>query len=266
MKYGISSSALFGRMETDRALAYLRDSGICECAEVFFQCPDEYSGQYRKAVFEAARGLDIVSMHMLSSSFEGMLFSASSHGREYALRETADAIRAGHELGAQRYVFHGRNRLMAAKNGIVPLANAESVVRAIRPVMEELERYQMKLALENVYWSEFSCPEFGAQIAELLPEITFTLDTKQAARSGHDYHPYMDAMGKRLEHVHVYDFDDGGNVCLPGKGRFDFARFGDELRERGYDGAVIIEAYPYMYTEPQELFEALEFLKRAMGR
>ena len=49
MKYGISSSALFGRMETDQALAFLRDCGICECVEVFFQCPDEYSGQYRNA-------------------------------------------------------------------------------------------------------------------------------------------------------------------------------------------------------------------------
>ena len=27
MQYGISSSALFGRMETDQALAFLRDSG-----------------------------------------------------------------------------------------------------------------------------------------------------------------------------------------------------------------------------------------------
>ena len=37
MQYGISSSALFGRMETDQALAFLRDSGKCDCVEVFFQ-------------------------------------------------------------------------------------------------------------------------------------------------------------------------------------------------------------------------------------
>ena len=46
MKYGISSSALYGRLETDQALAFLRDSGQCECVEVFFQCPDEYRGKY----------------------------------------------------------------------------------------------------------------------------------------------------------------------------------------------------------------------------
>ena len=265
MKYGISSSALFGRMKTDQALAFLRDCGICECVEVFFQCPDEYSGQYRKALFEAARGLNIVSMHMLSSSFEGMLFSASTHGREYALRETADAIRAGHELGAKRYVFHGRNRLMSSKGNTPRLDDPEAVAGALEPVMEILKGYGMTLALENVFWSEFSRPGFGPLIAQRLPGIRFTLDTKQAVRAGFDYHEYMDAMGERLDHVHAYDFDADGKECLPGKGLFDFARFGDELRARGYDGAVIIEAYPYMYRDTDELLEALEYLKRTMG-
>lgn len=266
MQYGISSSALFGRMETDRALAYLRDSGKCDCAEVFFQCPDEYSGQYRAAVFEAARGLNIVSMHMLSSSFEVMLFSSSTHGREYALRETINAIEAGHMLGAQRYVVHGRNRLIGTRGAVPPLADPDTTARALRPVMDALSSRGMTLALENVFWSEFSQPEFGPLIAERMPEIRFTLDTKQAARSLRDYHEFMDAMGDRLDHVHVYDFDVSGRECLPGRGTFDFARFGDELRARGYDGAVIIEAYPYMYERPDELFEALDYLRNAMER
>ena len=266
MKYGISSSALYGRLETDQAVAFLRDSGQCECAEVFFQCPDEYRGKYLYNVIEAARGLNVVSMHMLSSSFEFMMFSASEHGREYALRETFEAIHAGHMLGAKRYVYHGRNRMLGAKGGHPGLANADTVARALRPVVDELKRSDMVLALENVSWSEFSCPEFGPLIAEKLPEVRFTLDNKQAVRAGYDYHEYMEAMGDRLDHVHVYDFDDEGHECLPGKGHVDFARFGDELRERGYDGAVIIEAYPNMYRDKEELLEALEYVKKTMGR
>ena len=252
MKYGISSSALYGRLETDQALAFLRDSGQCECAEVFFQCPDEYRGNYMYNVIEAARGLNVVSMHMLSSSFEFMMFSASERGREYALRETFEAIHTGHMLGA--------------KGGHPGLANADTVARALRPVVDELKRSDMVLALENVSWSEFSCPEFGSLIAEKLPEVRFTLDNKQAVRAGYDYHEYMEAMGDRLDHVHVYDFDDEGHECLPGKGHVDFARFGDELRERDYDGAVIIEAYPNMYRDKEELLEALESVKKTMGR
>lgn len=266
MKYGISSSALYGRLETDQALAFLRDSGQCECAEVFFQCPDEYRGKYLYNIIEAARGLNVVSMHMLSSSFEFMMFSASEHGREYALRETFEAIHTGHMLGAKRYVYHGRNRMLGAKGGHPGLANADTVARALRPVVDELKRSDMVLALENVSWSEFSCPEFGPLIAEKLPEVRFTLDNKQAVRAGYDYHEYMEAMGDRLDHVHVYDFDDEGHECLPGKGHVDFARFGDELRERGYDGAVIIEAYPNMYRDKEELLEALEYVKKTMGR
>ena len=237
MKYGISSSALYGRLETDQALAFLRDSGQCECAEVFFQCPDEYRGNYLYNIIEAARGLNVVSMHMLSSSFEFMMFSASEHGREYALRETFEAIHTGHMLGAKRYVYHGRNRMLGAKGGHPGLANADTVARALRPVVDELKR-----------------------------EVRFTLDNKQAVRAGYDYHEYMEAMGDRLDHVHVYDFDDEGRECLPGKGHVDFARFGDELRERGYDCAVIIEAYPNMYRDKEELLEALEYIKKTMGR
>ena len=74
----------------------------------------------------------------------------------------------------------------------------------------------------------------------------------------------MDAMGPRLDHVHAYDFDADGRECLPGRGRFDFARFGDELRARGYDGAVIIEAYPYMFEQPGDLLKALSYLRGAM--
>lgn len=265
MQYGISSSALFGRMETDQALAFLRDSGKCDCVEVFFQCPDEYSGQYRSAVFDAARGLNIVSMHMLSSSFEVMLFSASTHGREYALRETLAAIDTGCQLGASRYVVHGRNRLMGTRGAVPPLADPDVTAAALRPVMDALHEHGMTLALENVFWSEFSQPEFGPLIAQRLPDIRFTLDTKQAVRSQRDYHEFMDAMGERLDHVHVYDFDENGRECLPGRGRFDFAKFGDELRARGYDGAVIIEAYPYMYEQPDDLFKALDYLRRTMG-
>ena len=169
-------------------------------------------------------------------------------------------------LGAKRYVYHGRNRMLGAKGGHPGLANADTVARALRPVVDELKRSDMVLALENVSWSEFSCPEFGPLIAEKLPEVRFTLDNKQAVRAGYDYHEYMEAMGERLDHVHVYDFDDEGHECLPGKGHVDFARFGDELRERGYDGAVIIEAYPNMYRDKEELLEALEYIKKTMGR
>ena len=96
-------------------------------------------------------------------------------------------------------------------------------------------------------------------------EILLEYSIHDAMRAGFDYHEYMDAMGERLDHVHAYDFDADGKECLPGKGLFDFARFGDELRARGYDGAVIIEAYPYMYRDTDELLEALEYLKRTMG-
>lgn len=265
MKYGITTGALYGRLETPEAIAFLRDSSICECAEIFFQCPDDYRGQYSKSIENAARGLDIVSFHMLSASLEFILFSKSKHGRAYALREISDAIHFARDLGAKRYVFHGRNRLLGAINGKVSLANPDTVAAALTPIADELERCGMVLALENVSWSEFSCPQFAPLIAAKLPQIRFTFDNKQAVRAGYDYHEYLNAMGERLDHVHVYDYNEAGHECLPGSGHIDFARLAAELRARNYDGAVIIEAYPQMFNDEQELLTALEYLKKTMG-
>ena len=79
---------------------------------------------------------------------------------------------------------------------------------------------------------ESSGPEFGRLIAEKLPEVRFTLDNKQAVRAGYDHHEHNLAGDGRppWHHVHVYDFEDEGHECLPGKGHVGCARFGDELR------------------------------------
>ena len=45
MQYGISSSALFGRMETDQALAFLRDPANATALRYSSSVRTKYSGQ-----------------------------------------------------------------------------------------------------------------------------------------------------------------------------------------------------------------------------
>ena len=265
MQYGISTSALYGRLETTDALRFLKSSPECQCVELFFQCPDDYDGLYSDEIRGITNGMNIVSMHMLSTMFEPMLYLQSAHGREYAQRAICSAIHYAASLGAKYYVFHGRNRMLSAKGGVLPkLTDMAQQEKALRPIIDALSEHGMRLAFENVYWSEFSYPGFGQLLANALPEVRFTLDIKQAARAGYDYHEYLAATGSRLAHVHAYDFDADGNVCLPGRGCFDFRRFGDELRAQRFDGAVIIEPYPYMYEEPGQLFESIAYIRRCM--
>ena len=68
-------------------------------------------------------------------------------------------------------------------------------------------------------------------------------------------------MSGRLKTVHLCDYDDNGNLCLPGKGTFDFVELYRMLDGEGFDGACLMEVYTKSYKEERELSEAFEFLK-----
>ena len=67
--------------------------------------------------------------------------------------------------------------------------------------------------------------------------------------------------GGRLVNVHVCDERDGGKLCLPGKGNFDFGELAGALRQIGYEGAVILEPYPELFDTPSQLVQAVSYLK-----
>ena len=51
---------------------------------------------------------------------------------------------------------------------------------------------------------------------------------------------------------------------MPGRGSFDFARLGERLRQKGYQGAVMLEPYSDTYESIDEIGAALRWLKKTM--
>ena len=74
------------------------------------------------------------------------------------------------------------------------------------------------------------------------------------------------AMGRALVNVHVCDWNEGGKLCLPGEGVFDFDALFGTLRGIGYDGPVILEPYWALIESREALLRSLSFLRASMNR
>ena len=90
------------------------------------------------------------------------------------------------------------------------------------------------------------------------------LDVKQARISGYDYAAYLTEMGEKISHVHISDLTANGKMRLPGKGDFDFSLLIDRLKDIGFDGPLLIEAYAGDFSREEELREAYLYISELL--
>ena len=67
-------------------------------------------------------------------------------------------------------------------------------------------------------------------------------------------------MGSDIVTAHLSDVDENGKMRLPGKGVTDFSEVFKRLKDVGFDGAVLIEAYQSDFDEMRELYESYDYL------
>lgn len=257
MQIGISTAAFYGKAETEQAAQVIGQMGA-DCMEAFLQCHFEHHGAFGQILKDMAGKTEVRSIHVLSSRDEPGLFSKSLRQRQAALETLCGALDAGQAAGARYYVLHGQ----AFPKGMpVGLPNYDRLAECIEPLVNAARARGIWIAWENVWWSSFRTPKFAVEMAKRLPEIRFTLDIKQAAKTQYGWRSFLDAMGERLVNVHVCDEDEMGALCLPGRGKFDFDALAQALRAIGYQDAVILEPYPELFDAPEQLIQAAEFLK-----
>ena len=73
-------------------------------------------------------------------------------------------------------------------------------------------------------------------------------------------------MGSSINTVHLSDLNSVGKICLPGKGEFDFEDLFKRLKDVGFDGAMLIEAYYEDYKEISELKDSLDYLRELKAK
>ena len=257
MTIGMSSAAFYGTKETEDQAAMLRDYPLDVC-EVFLQTHSEYNAAFGALVRERLAGLRCVSVHPKG----GTQFELDIYGRSD--RQAADAVgffervcEAGEALGARYYVLHGPFSV----SGRLPVGRIHLLRERTLRLRAIAEKHGLEMLGSTVHWCALRDAADVREMADILPEQRFVLDVKQAYRSGTTPFALLDAMGDKVQHVHALDVDAGGQLCLPGQGVTDWRALMRALRDRGYQGAVILEPYSWMARDPEALRRSLDFLR-----
>ncbi|SNX54853.1 sugar phosphate isomerase/epimerase [Thermoanaerobacterium sp. RBIITD] len=265
MNVGISTASFYPEYLTEETVPLIGNMGI-KTVEVFLESYSEYDEEFCKEMKDVLDKYDIKvnSIHAIGTQFEPQLFSATERQRKDALKMLLKVLKAANILGAKVYVFHGP----AVRKETKPNIDFEKIAKNADYIAETAGEYGIKFAWENVYWCWFSYPKFALSLKEVTnsKNIYFTLDIKQAMKSKQDPFEYLKAMGEYIANVHLCDYDNDGNLFLPGRGNFDFRRLYKELERINYRGPVIMEVYRNNYKEYSEMMEGIIFLKEIFDR
>ena len=260
METGISTASFFPRLYTEDALTEIASLGV-NVSEVFFASRCEYTDEFGDVLLDRlarAENMRVHSVHALTNQFEPELYSLNDRAYGDAIATFESVCKVAQKIGAKNYTFHGATML---KKAVRYSFNYDLITQRVNILCDLAEKYGVTLCYENVHWAYFCTPAFYAAIKDRCPKLGATLDIKQAMQSGISWRDYLDVMKGRLKTVHLCDYDDNGNLCLPGKGTFDFVALYRALAEAGFDGPCLMEVYTKSYKEENELKAAFEFLK-----
>lgn len=255
-------------MVTEEALKAIGGFGASIC-EVFLDSYCEYEMNFADLIAKTAQeqGLDVVSIHAMSSQFEPQLFALGERQRADANHLFLKVLKAGERMGARNYVLHGP----AMQRGALKNADLERIGPIASRLADLASDFGIRMCWENVSWCLFHEPQFAQNILKYCDSgnLYFTLDIKQAIRAGYDPLDFLTTMGNRIAHVHLCDYrkNEQGMLSLemPGKGCFDFAELTRTLCALDYQGDAMLEVYSDGYDQLDEIFESWQYLKKIMG-
>ncbi len=246
------------RKDNEEALPLFHSYGV-DCAEVFLTSFYQYEEAYGKLLQGKKGNISVNSVHDLTSQFEPQLFNRHAGVRADAYKILGKVLGVAEQLSAPYYTFHGTTR--AKKASRLGGEDFSSLIADFQEISSFCQERGISLCLENVEWSTYNRPSVFSKIAEGVPTLRGVLDIKQARLSGYPYEEYLQEMGERLAYVHLSDVTAEGKMCLPGRGIFDFPTLFKRLKDIGFDGALLVEAYEKDYNEEIELKYAYEYLK-----
>lgn len=242
-------------METEDAAARVAFLDV-PCCEVFLETYSEYRPAFGRLVRSKVEPhTQVVSIHSKTQHFESDIFGQSHRQREDAFAMMDCFLGAGSEMGAGVYVYHGP----------VGAAGPERYTRwqeGLERAMALCAAHGIDLSWETVSWCSLNSPEQVRAYRKLWPSLHFVLDVKQVLRLGHDPVWYVDAMGDRLRHVHILDYDTQGALTLPGPGgAHDFRALAKALHASGYAGDIILEPYANVVPSDAALLDSIAWLR-----
>ena len=255
MQTGISTASLFGRYNTEDALPLLNEHGV-KCAEVFLESFCEYNKEFGKLLSSRKGDISIHSVHTLTTQFESTLYSFNERAQKDSFTLLDSTMQAARAMDAKFYTFHGLARVKRTPY-VIDFDRCGAITQRI---IDVCEKYGITLAYENVHWAYYNYIGFFSELKKRTVGLKGTLDIKQARQSDIDVYEFIEEMGGDIATVHLSDIDANGKMCLPGKGITDFNGIFARLRDKGFDGALLIEVYKNDFSDMAELFDSLSFI------
>lgn len=265
MEIGLSTASYFNKLQIEDAVLDIARHQVPLC-EVFLNTYSEYEPEFVALLNERLRAgsVQVFSIHPMSMQFEPQLFSVHPRQRADAWRVFEQVLADGQLLGAGHYVMHGPARLFGGVKNI----HLTRIAPIFTDLIQLAKSYGIQLTLENVSWCVFNEPEYGLRLLDAIgsEDVKFTLDVKQAVRSGFDPIDFIQAVGERIVNVHLCDATTMENGAvrydMPGFGKYDFGKMFHALSEYGYKGPAFIEVYSDMYEEIPTLYESRARMQR----
>ncbi|KGN02006.1 AP endonuclease [Clostridium novyi A str. 4570] len=258
MEIGISTACFYPRVVLEDSIKLMKSLGFNK-GEVFFNCPSEFSDEFVKVIKERCNESDfkINSVHAFSSAFEPYIFDTYKRRRDDMIKYFKQVCRAGKELGAKTYTFHGMRKM---DSEFVDINHVIDVYNELVYISEEAG---ITLAQENVSWCMSGDLNFLKEIKERCKyPIHFTLDLKQAYRADKEPDDYIDIMKENIVNLHINDRTKESSCLVPGKGDIDYSKLFNKLRGLNYKGMGIIEVYSSNYLHYEELRESRRYLSK----
>lgn len=267
LQVGISTASLFSRCNLEDAPKCIAALGGQVC-EVFLNTFSEYEEEFIDTLIgELERyRLSVYSVHPMGTQFEPQLFSLYARQRKDATAIFEKVLRAGKSMGAKYYTMHGPGSM----GGTAKNMELNRIGPIVKDLCQMAGEFGVTLAWENVSWCLYNYPEFGPRLLDAANTglLRFTLDIKQAARSGYEPLSYAKSMRGYIANVHICDYKMiAGRAIpmLPGKGECDFLLLHEQLKGMDYGGVITYEVYSDLYGDYNELMESYTFVKNCFS-
>jgi sugar phosphate isomerase/epimerase len=258
MEIGISTASFYP-MLLEEGIELAAELGY-SCIELFVNAESEYAPAF---CHERRRQLDdlgirVISLHPFTSAMEGhLLFSDYPRRTKDGIEQYRRYFEAAAILGAKYFTFHGEQLRTRGLPRSSPDAGRFDTYAAL---CEAAKECGIQFTQENVSWCKSADPHFLRGLYDNVPELAFTLDTKQAIRAGYRWEDYVNAVGSRIVNLHVSDYNEQTDCLLPGQGDCDFLALFDAVSKNGVSPNAIVEVYRTDYQTPKELEQARIYL------
>lgn len=254
MKIGVSSACLYP-LETEESFLFLAKNGVKK-TEIFFNGLSELKEGFIDELLDIKEkyGVEITAIHPYASFSEPFLIFSEYYRRYVESKEIYNNyFNIAKRLGAKYVNLHG--------DKINSKLSVEEYCERYLELYLLAKEKGITLNQENVANFRSRDCEFIAETSKILGDnVSYTLDIKQCIRSGVNPLDMINAMGNKINHIHISDHSYSSDCLLPLKGGFNFKGFFEMMREQNYKGDFMIEVYKDSYKNPKEILDSYNSL------